>query len=223
MHRKYRLVLSVLVLIVLLAVTPLTALAAGRVINVYYNGFLPDSYILNILQQHFPGDLINIIHAKPVPGPQPAPQPQPQPTPQPQPSPQPKPTPQPQGLTPAEQQMFNLVNQERANAGLPPLQIDYPLVRIARMKSQDMVDNHYFGHNSPTYGSPFDMMKSAGITYSYAGENIAGAPSVQSAHTSLMNSPGHRANILNPNYTRIGIGIVTGGPYGMMFTQEFNG
>lgn len=221
MHKKYRLVLPVLVLIVLLAVTPLTALAAGRVINAYYNGSLPDSYIMNILQQRFPGDIINIIHAKP--GPDPQPQPNPQPAPQPQPSPQPQPTPQPQGLTTAEQQMFNLVNQERANAGLPLLQFDYPLVRIARMKSQDMVDNHYFGHNSPTYGSPFDMMKSAGITYSYAGENIAGAPSVQSAHTALMNSPGHRANILNPNYTRIGIGIDTGGSYGMMFTQEFNG
>ena len=127
------------------------------------------------------------------------------------------------GLTAAEQQMLNLVNQERAKAGLQPLQADLELTRLARLKSQDMINKGYFSHNSPTYGSPFDMIKANGITYRTAGENIAGNQSVQAAHTALMNSSGHRANILNANYTHIGIGIVEGGPYGMMFTQMFVG
>lgn len=127
------------------------------------------------------------------------------------------------GLTAAEQQMLNLVNQERAKAGLKPLQADLQLTKLARLKSQDMINRSYFSHNSPTYGSPFDMMKANGVTYRTAGENIAGNQSVQAAHTALMNSAGHRANILNAQYTHIGIGIVEGGPYGMMFTQMFVG
>ncbi|MCG0275056.1 MAG: CAP domain-containing protein [Thermosediminibacteraceae bacterium] len=132
-------------------------------------------------------------------------------------------TPPVQGLTADEKQMLDLVNAERIKAGLKPLEIDMRLVDLARKKSKDMIDNNYFGHTSPVYGSPFDMMKAAGISYRYAGENIAGAPTVQRAHDGLMNSPGHRANILNPNYNRIGIGIVNGGPYGKMFTQLFIG
>jgi len=86
-----------------------------------------------------------------------------------------------------------------------------------------MIDKGYFSHNSPTYGSPFDMMKKYGVQYSYAGENLAGASTVSSAHTNLMNSSGHRANILKSNYTKVGIGVVSGGPYGKMFVQMFNG
>lgn len=119
--------------------------------------------------------------------------------------------------------MVDLVNQERAKAGLAPLKVDLTLVRLARLKSQDMIDKNYFDHNSPTYGSPFDMMRNAGITYRYAGENLAGNQSVEAAHNALMNSPGHRANILKPEYTDIGIGIVQGGPYGLMITQMFIG
>jgi uncharacterized YkwD family protein len=122
-----------------------------------------------------------------------------------------------------EQQMVDLVNQERTSRGLQPLQVDARLVKIARMKSTDMINNNYFAHNSPVYGSPFDMMKAQGITYRAAGENLAGNSSVVNAHNALMNSSGHRANILNSAYTRIGIGIVKGGPYGYMFTQEFIG
>ncbi len=122
-----------------------------------------------------------------------------------------------------EKAMLDLVNSERAKVGLVPLTIDAQLVRLARLKAADMIQNNYFGHNSPTYGSPFDMMKAAGINYRYAGENLAGAPTVEMAHTSLMNSPGHRANILNPNFTKIGIGVVSGGPYGKMFVQMFTG
>ncbi len=127
------------------------------------------------------------------------------------------------GLTAAEQQMLNLVNQERSKNGLRPLQADLQLTKLARMKSQDMINKNYFSHTSPTYGSPFDMMKTYGVTYKTAGENIAGNSSVPGAHTALMNSSGHRANILNSQYTHVGIGIVQGGQYGMMFTQMFVG
>lgn len=144
--------------------------------------------------------------------------------PKPQPQPQPVPDPAPvSGLNADEQQMLQLVNKERASAGLDPLTINPDLVRLARMKAQDMIDRGYFDHNSPTYGSPFDMMRANGIRYSYAGENLAGAPTVQSAHSNLMNSPGHRANILNANFSKVGIGVVSGGPYGKMFVQMFIG
>lgn len=127
------------------------------------------------------------------------------------------------GLTAAEQQMLDLVNRERANAGLSPLKADLELTKVARLKSQDMVNRGYFSHQSPTYGSPFEMMSTYGIEYRTAGENIAGNSSVERAHNALMNSPGHRANILNSKYTHVGIGVVKGGQYGMMFTQMFVG
>lgn len=124
-------------------------------------------------------------------------------------------------LSSVEQQMIKLVNEARAQNNLPALKADVPLANVARTKSQDMIDNNYFSHNSPKYGSPFDMMKAFGIKYVQAGENLAGNQDVQSAHNALMNSPGHRQNILNPNFTHIGIGAKTGGPYGTMFTQMF--
>lgn len=123
--------------------------------------------------------------------------------------------------TSAEQQMLQLVNQARSQNNLPPLALDMQVTNVARVKAQDMIDNSYFSHNSPKYGSPFDMMKSFGVDYVKAGENIAGNQSVENAHNALMNSPGHRANILSPDYTHIGIGIKKGGPYGNMFSQMF--
>lgn len=120
-----------------------------------------------------------------------------------------------------EAAMLKLVNQERAKAGVAPLTMEADLVQIARLKSQDMITNNYFAHNSPTYGDPFTMMTNMGIKYGYAGENLAGNPSLDNAHETLMDSPGHRKNILNPNYTHVGIGIVEGGPYGKMYTQLF--
>ncbi|MCT4593447.1 MAG: CAP domain-containing protein [Anaeromicrobium sp.] len=124
-------------------------------------------------------------------------------------------------LTAQEKEMVDLVNQARAQNNLPALKVDMELTKVARTKSQDMIDNNYFSHNSPTYGSPFDMMKKFGINYVKAGENIAGNQSVKGAHDTLMNSPGHRKNILSPDFTHIGIGIRKGGQYGNMFTQMF--
>jgi len=167
---------------------------------------------------------LRTIYPGTSPSPQPLPQPEPEPQSQPAPKPQPEPRPSPSPvLTAEEEQMFNLVNQERTKMGLNELKIHEDLVKLARLKSKDMIDLGYFAHQSPTYGSPFDMMRNAGISFGYAGENLAGAPNVTRAHTALMNSSGHRANILNPNFTHIGIGIVDGGPYGKMFTQMFIG
>lgn len=163
---------------------------------------------------------------EPVPTQVPSPEPTKAPVPTQAPSPKPNqlPSPQPTGnpstayqLSSDEQRMVNLVNSERQKAGLAPLKVDLDLSRVARIKSQDMRDNNYFSHTSPTYGSPFDMMRSFGISYRTAGENIALHGSVESAHNGLMNSDGHRANILSPNFTHIGIGIVDGRYYTQMF------
>ena len=124
-------------------------------------------------------------------------------------------------LTNEEQEMIKLINEARAQNNVPALTVDMQLTNVARVKAQDMIDNNYFSHNSPKYGSPFDMMQSFGIKYVQAGENIAGNQNVQNAHNALMNSPGHRKNILNPDFTHIGLGIKQGGPYGNMFTQMF--
>ena len=127
------------------------------------------------------------------------------------------------GLTSMEQKMVTLVNQERTKAGLQQMKVDNTLVNLARKKSQDMIDKNYFGHTSPTYGSPFNMLKQAGVNYYTAGENLAGAGSVESAHSMLMASSGHRANILNSRFNFFGVGVANGGPYGNMFTQLFIG
>ncbi len=126
-----------------------------------------------------------------------------------------------QSISSSEQQMINLVNQSRAQNDLPALQSDNQLSEIARIKSKDMIDGNYFSHNSPTHGSPFDMLKNFGVSYIKAGENIAGNQTVEKAHEALMNSSGHRQNILSSEYTHIGIGIQEGGQYGNMFTQMF--
>lgn len=120
-----------------------------------------------------------------------------------------------------EEQVVVLVNQERAKNGLKPLTMNLKLSNVARAKSQDMLDNKYFAHNSPTYGSPFDMMKSFGITYRTAGENIAmGYRTPEAVMQGWMNSAGHRANILNGSFTEIGVGYVADGNY---WTQQFIG
>ncbi|ACL69272.1 CAP domain-containing protein [Halothermothrix orenii] len=124
-------------------------------------------------------------------------------------------------LTSMEQRMVNLINQERRKNNLKPLEVHMKLTEVARIKSQDMVDNNYFSHYSPTYGSPFDMMDRFGIEYLHAAENIAANRSVDDAHESLMRSSGHRRNILNPNFTHVGVGIKPSDKYGYIFTQMF--
>ncbi len=114
------------------------------------------------------------------------------------------------------QQILSLVNSERAANGLSPLTLNTNLSRTAQAKAEDMKNRNYFSHTSPTYGSPFDMMKSFGISYRTAGENIAkGQKTPQAVMNAWMNSSGHRANILNRNFTQLGVGYVynNGSPY----------
>lgn len=120
-----------------------------------------------------------------------------------------------------ENEVVRLVNEARAQNGLQPLTVNWELSRIARYKSQDMADNGYFSHTSPTYGSPFDMIHAFGLSYRTAGENIAyGQTTPQIVMNSWMNSSGHRANILNAFFTQIGVGYSPDGNY---WTQMFIG
>lgn len=120
-----------------------------------------------------------------------------------------------------EAQMLEMVNRERAAAGLKPLAEDPELREVARQHSADMLARGYFSHISPEGKSPFDRMRDAKISFTIAGENLALAPTLTLAHTGLMNSPGHRANILRPQFGRVGIGILDGGIHGLMVSQEF--
>lgn len=121
-----------------------------------------------------------------------------------------------------EAAMLALVNAERAKAGgLRPLVADAQTVEVSRAHSRDMFARSYFSHVTPEDRSPTDRLRSAQLGYRAAGENLALARSLDAAHTGLMNSPGHRANILNPAFGRLGIGIVDGGRHGLMVTQTF--
>lgn len=122
-----------------------------------------------------------------------------------------------------EQEVFNLINKQRTNNGLTALKIDNEVQRVARIKAEDMVSNNYFSHQSPTYGSPFDMLKSFKISYKSAGENIAANSSNSGAVNAWMNSSGHRANILSSNYNYTGIGVVSSPRYGKIYVQQFIG
>ncbi|MCM3704929.1 MULTISPECIES: CAP domain-containing protein [Cytobacillus] len=120
-----------------------------------------------------------------------------------------------------EKKVLELTNQEREKAGVPALKLDEELSKVAREKSRDMKSKGYFDHNSPTYGSPFDMMKQFGISYTTAGENIAmGQQSPEEVVQAWMNSEGHRKNIMNANFTHLGVGHVADGNY---WTQMFIG
>ena len=108
-----------------------------------------------------------------------------------------------------EEEVIALVNQERSRSGLPALTYNSDLANVARTKSADMAQNNYFSHNSPTYGSPFDMLQTFGIPFTAAGENIAkGQTTAQEVMNAWMNSSGHAANILNSNFSEIGVGYV---------------
>lgn len=122
-----------------------------------------------------------------------------------------------------ETEVFNLINKQRTNNGLTALKIDSEAQRVARIKAEDMVTNNYFSHQSPTYGSPFDMLKSFKVSYKTAGENIAANSSNSGAVTSWMNSSGHKANILNSGFNYTGIGVVSSSKYGKIYVQIFIG
>jgi len=129
---------------------------------------------------------------------------------------------EPAGLSDEERYLFRMINQERTARGLNPLEIDMTLVKLARLKCTDMIENHYFSHYSPTYGTVKDMLASEGITdYRWAGECIAGTASVERAHQAFMESDDHRAHIVSSIYTHVGVGVVHGGPYGLMVTEIF--
>lgn len=120
-----------------------------------------------------------------------------------------------------EQGMLDLVNEARVSRGLVPLEMDAELLGVARAHADDMFRRGYFAHNTPDGIDPFDRMREADIVFGLAGENLALAPTLDIAHQGLMNSPGHRANILNGGFRRVGIGVLDGGIYGKMFVQEF--
>lgn len=117
--------------------------------------------------------------------------------------------------------LLSLLNRERTSRGLAPLQLDASLAAVARTKSQEMAGVGYFSHTSPTYGSPQQMLSRYGIAYSAFAENIARGTSAANIHASWMASPGHRANILNPAFTRIGIGVAQSGSGMYSATQLF--
>lgn len=121
----------------------------------------------------------------------------------------------------AEQEMFTLVNQERKKSGLTELSFDEKLAEVGRKHGEDMLSRGYFSHNTPEGITPFDRMDSAGVTYTYAGENLAFAQDTGIAMNGLMKSPGHKENILSPNFDKIGVGVIDAGIYGKMFVQEF--
>ncbi len=120
-----------------------------------------------------------------------------------------------------EAEMLVLINDERTKVGLTPLEADPEMREVARRHSDDMLTRGYFAHNTPDGRSPFDRIDAAGITYFTAGENLALAPTLALAHEGLMNSPGHRENILRPEFGRVGIGILDAGVRGLMITQNF--
>jgi uncharacterized YkwD family protein len=119
--------------------------------------------------------------------------------------------------------ILQLANAERAKVGAKPLKSNTDLNKLATMKSQDIVENNYFSHQSPTYGSPFDMMKTYGVSYMYAGENLAINNDADKAHNAWMGSEGHKKNLLNPDFTEIGIGLYPKGNGSYAYTQMFIG
>lgn len=126
--------------------------------------------------------------------------------------------------TSVQNEILTLVNAERSKQGLKPMKLNWELSRVAKVKAEDMAHEKYFSHTSPTYGTPFEMMKHFGITYRTAGENIAaGQKTPREVMQAWMNSKGHRANILNANYTELGVGQGSGGPYNIYWVQMFIG
>lgn len=129
--------------------------------------------------------------------------------------------PDPQPRPELEARMLEMVNAERQQQGLKPLQADPELTQLARAHSRDMYARGYFAHKSPEGKDLGDRLRAEKVRYLTAGENLAYAPTLPTAHRGLMNSPGHRANILQPRFGRVGIGVLDGGKHGLMVTQNF--
>jgi uncharacterized protein YkwD len=123
--------------------------------------------------------------------------------------------------TQAEQKMFEDVNNERTSRGISALSFSDTLTGVGTAHCEDMFKKDYFSHYTPEGLSPFDRMAQANISFNFAGENLALAPNIDLAMNGLMQSPGHRANILSTDFHKVGIGVVDGGVYGEMFCQEF--
>lgn len=129
----------------------------------------------------------------------------------------------PTDISQDEQTLLGLVNKARKDEGVEPLAFDANLLKTARLKAKDMADNNYFSHTSPTFGSPFDMMRQYGITFKTAGENIAGNQTIEGAFKAWMNSDGHKKNILNSGFNLVGIGVASSNTYGKILVQQFIG
>lgn len=121
----------------------------------------------------------------------------------------------------AEQHLLDLVNAERTQRGLGPLLLDQELSVVARAHAREMFREGYFAHISPSTGTPFDRLQAAGISYGLAGENLAFAPDVDRAHQGLMDSPGHRANILQSGFHKVGIAAISSNRHGTMVVELF--
>jgi uncharacterized protein YkwD len=122
----------------------------------------------------------------------------------------------------SEKQMFALINKERRSRGIYELVFSEELAEVGRRHCKDMFAKGYFSHYSPEGASPFDRMQHINLNFNYAGENLALAPNVNLAMKGLMQSIGHRDNILSGNFKKVGIGVIDGGIYGEMFCQEFS-
>ena len=177
-----------------------------------YNGYQPKP-----VPSPAPVPVPNPTPEKPAPNPQPKPEtPAPLPSPKPTPVPEPEPIPVPapaKDFSAMQTEMLGYINTARADNNLAPLTLDTALCNGAYLKSKDMAENNYFSHTSPTYGSPFAMMKNLGVTYWAAAENIAKNTSVKGAHNAFMNSTGHRQNILGSGYHKVGLGFYQEGNY----------
>lgn len=126
-------------------------------------------------------------------------------------------------LSEDEQKLLDLVNKARSDKGLETLVIDENLMKVARMKAKDMVDKNYFSHQSPTYGSPFDMMRQFDNVFKSAGENIAGNKTIEGAFKAWMGSESHKKNIMNSGFKVTGIGVESSSTYGKILVQQFIG
>jgi uncharacterized YkwD family protein len=238
---KKKMILSIAAAAALLAANPVMDKADASTVQtkVYYyqSGNLSNEQMNSILQKYFKNYQFSLKQQQPAqtkvqqPAKAPAPttvkEPAKTPAPATAPAPakasatQPAAAPTSSAVSAYEQKVVELTNQERAKNGLKPLALDTELSKVAREKSRDMQSKGYFSHTSPTYGSPFDMMKKFGITYRSAGENIAmGQRTPEEVVKAWMNSEGHRKNILGANYTHIGVGHVATGNY---WTQMFIG